>query len=171
MLRQLKNLFFSVQTYNDLSPDIEMRRVVNHGLYCRRSLTLQQWFESFWQPRAIAAPVVAFVYDRLKAYSGVEMARVWPGDRLDADLKFSLICWFDWQLNLCEDFQQQFGGDAIDPLAIYNLDTVEELVVFLNSQFDKHLSGNRERKRYRSPRQPSTENAPESSPEQEREQE
>lgn len=132
MWRRLKNFLFSVSTYTDLGPDVKIRRLVNQALRHRAALTLDDWFDCFWRQKGVARSVVAFVYIYLEKYSGLPMARVRPSDRLDGDLHFSLICWFDWQLNLCEDFLQCFGVDISDRLDVRRLSTVEEFVAFLN---------------------------------------
>lgn len=139
MWRQIKNFFFSVITYNDLSPNLKIRRLVNQALRHRAALSLDEWFECFWQHKCIAKSVVAFVYVYLEKYSGLQMARVRPSDRLERDLHFSLICWFDWQLNLCEDFLQCFGVDISERLPLYQFSTVEDFIAFLNKEFNSHL--------------------------------
>lgn len=132
MLRQLKNLLFSVRTYKDLCPDMKVRRQVNQALCRRPALTLDEWFHCFWQPLGIGQPVVAFVYVQLGKYSGLQISRVIPSDRLEQDLQFPQVCWFDWQLSLCEDFLHAFGVDISDRFDIYALSTVEEFVICLD---------------------------------------
>ncbi|MCT7950305.1 hypothetical protein NG798_10940 [Ancylothrix sp. C2] len=134
MWHNLNNVFSAVSTYSDLSPDIETRRCVNHRLRLRPALSLDQWFDYFWQPHGIAKPTVFFVYTYLEKYSGLQMSCVMPGDRLEQDLKLTLVCWFDWQLNLCDDFLSYFGIDISDRLDTYSLSTVEDLVKFLDSE-------------------------------------
>lgn len=134
MWRKLKNLLVSVSTYSDLSPDIESRRLVNKALRDRPAFTLDEWFEIFWHSHGIAKPVVAFVYNYLEKYSGLEMSRVRPKDRLEQDLQVTLLCCFDWHLTLCDDFLSCFGVDISDQLELDNLSTIEEFVKFLNCQ-------------------------------------
>lgn len=132
MLRQLKNLLFGLRTYTDLSPDVKIRKEVNQLLCQREALTLDEWFNCFWQPRGIAKPVVAFVYNQLGKYSGLEIARVRPSDRLNGDLQLPLVCWFDWQIRWCEDFCECFGVDISDRFDMNAVTTVEELVLCLD---------------------------------------
>lgn len=132
MLRQFKNVISSVQTYGELSPDLQSRRQVDRALYRRRYLSLDEWFQFFWQSRGIAKPVVAFAYIHLEKYSGLQIGRVLPSDRLEQDLKFTLICWFDWHLDLCEDFWNAFGVEIFDRFDLQTISTVEEFVTCLN---------------------------------------
>lgn len=134
MWQRLKNVLLSFQTYGDLSPDLKVRRRVNRALRDRPALTVDQWYEYFWQPHKISKEVAAFVYRYLAQYSGLQVARMIPGDRLNEDLQLPLVCWFDWELRLCEDFQQCFGVDISECPELYDLSTVEEFVVFLNCQ-------------------------------------
>jgi hypothetical protein len=134
MWRRLKNIFYCFRTYADLSPDVQIRRRVNQFLHNRSPLSTEEWFEQFWQGRKVSRRVSDFVYDHMQHYSGLEFARVRPNDFLNEDLHLPLICWFDWQLSLCEDFLQCFGIDLSDRFHPESLGTVEELVVFLNCQ-------------------------------------
>lgn len=134
MWRKLKNLFLSCQTYADLSPDFPARLVINRKLRSRRFLSLTQWHESFWQPQGVSLAVSAFVYEQLSKYSGLCLARLRPSDRLEEDLSLSLVCWFDWHLQLCEDFWQRFDIDVTGDLNLQALSTLEDLVLFLNQQ-------------------------------------
>lgn len=134
MWLNLKNICSSISTYPDLSPDIQTRRSINQALRLRPALSLDQWFEFFWRPHGIAKSVVAFVYTHLEKYSGLHMAHVKPTDRLEQDLQLTLVCWFDWQLALCDDFLACFGVDISDRMELYTVSTVDEFVRFLNHQ-------------------------------------
>lgn len=132
MWDRLKNLFFSFRTYKSLSPDFKVRQQVNRSLQHRPALNLDQWFETFYKPQGIAYPVVAFAYTHLKQYSGLEFGRVLPDDRLHEDLHWSSVCWFDWEIQLCDDFCQTFDIDLSSHLVELNPSTVAEFVLFLN---------------------------------------
>jgi hypothetical protein len=134
MWRKFKEIVLNFSTYTDLSPDVEARRRVNQALRDRQALNLDQWFEFFWRPRGMTRAVVAFVYTYLQKYSGLHIGRVRPGDRLEQDLQFTLVCWFDWQMSLCEDFLGCFGVDISDRVDLSAFSTVEEFVKFLNHQ-------------------------------------
>ncbi len=134
MWQNLNNLFSAISTYSDLSPDIETRRCVNASLRLRPALTLDQWFDYFWRPQGIAKPVVAFVYTYLEKYSGLQMSRVVPDDNLEKDLNLTLVCWFDWQLNFCEDFLLYFGIDISERFDPALFSTVEDFVKFLHEE-------------------------------------
>ncbi|MBD1936806.1 hypothetical protein [Microcoleus sp. FACHB-68] len=134
MWRKLKNFFISVSTYTDLSPDVQLRQQVNTALRHRPALTLDEWFEFYWQTYGVSKPVVAFVYTHLEKYSGVKMSRVQPKDHLERDLQITLVCCFDWHLTLYDDFFSCFGVDISEEFEIYNLTTIEEFVKFLNAQ-------------------------------------
>ena len=134
MWHRLTNFFSSLKTYNALSPDLRTRRAVNRWLRDRPALSLEAWYESFWQTQPISKSVVAFVYTYLEKYSGLQMSCVLPSDRLEDDLHLTLVCWFDWHLTLCEDFQQCLGVSIQDDWELATLATVEEFVLFLNQQ-------------------------------------
>lgn len=135
MWQKLKNLTSSVQTYAELSPDLALRQQVNHRLQPRPSLDLELWIEQFWRPRGIAQPLAAFLYTHLSQYSGIDFARVQPQDHLHQDLHFLSVCWFDWELQLCEDFYQQFEVDLTEHLdELAGMDTVEDFAILLQNQ-------------------------------------
>jgi hypothetical protein len=132
MWHRFKNFVFSLKTYEALSPDLEMRQRVSQALQSRRALNLDEWFETFFKGRGIAYPIANFVYHRFSQYSGLEFSRVLPTDRLYEDLKWTMVCWFDWEVNLCDDFYRQFRVDITDRLDELHTSTVEELVCFLD---------------------------------------
>jgi hypothetical protein len=132
MWHRFKNLVFSLKAYDAMSPDLQRRRQVNRLLQQRPALDLQQWFAGFDQLQGIAYPIAAFAYEHLARYSGLEFARILPHDRLEQDLFWTQVCWFDWQLQLYDDFWQQFGVDLSDEWDESTLLTVQDLLVFLN---------------------------------------
>ncbi|NET34974.1 MAG: hypothetical protein F6K19_23600 [Cyanothece sp. SIO1E1] len=134
MWRKLKNFLSSLTTYHTLSPDLKLRQQVNQMLLNRPALSLDAWFKAFWQPRGISHRIAAFVYAHLGKYSGLSVSRVKPGDRLDEDLKLTFVCWFDWHLVLCDDFQTNFGIDISECFDCSLLLTMEDLVQFLEHQ-------------------------------------
>lgn len=134
MWQRLKNIFVSFSTYADLGPDIRMRRRVNRALRDRPPLSPHDWYQKFWQPLGVSRQVADFVYTHLPTYSGLEIARVQPTDSLTDDLQLPLVCWFDWELSLCEDFWNCFGVDVGGCFDSQQLLTVKELVVFLHQQ-------------------------------------
>jgi hypothetical protein len=138
MWHRLKNFFSSLRTYDALSPDLKVRRRVNQSLRDRPDLSLDAWYESLYKAQGIAYPVADFAYHRLKHYSGLELGRALPTDRLNEDLCWSQVCWFDWELNLADDFQQQFGIDISHCLNEVSLTTIEDLVSFLNAEWVTH---------------------------------
>jgi hypothetical protein len=107
---------------------------VNQLLRNRPALSAKEWFEKFWQSKAISQQVADFAYIYMQKYTGLEFSRVQPNDRLSEDLAIPAVCWFEWEVYFCEDFYERFGrdlSDRFDPQTFY---TVEELVVFLNHQ-------------------------------------
>jgi hypothetical protein len=135
MWRRLKNIFASFRTYADLSPDLQVRRQVSRFLHDRPCLTMAEWCAAFCELEEISPAIAEFVYVYLSGYSGLEFARVQPQDRLEEDLQLSLVCWFDWQLSLCDDFFKCFGIDLSDRFDAHDLKTVADLVLFLEHQF------------------------------------
>ncbi len=134
MWRDLQNLLYGLNTYFDLSPDLKLRRQINGRLEQRSHLSAQDWFRVLWQPQAVSAKVAHFAYTYLEEYSGLTFAKVRPTDRLNEDLRFPEVCWFDWHLHLCEDFYEQFGVDISDRLDLDTLITVKDLLLFLHQE-------------------------------------
>jgi hypothetical protein len=132
MWHRLKNFSHSLKTYKALSPDWAVRQRVNRALYRRPTLNSDEWFERFYQRQGITYSVAQFVYSRLSHYSGLEFGRVLPTDRLTEDLDWPRVCWFDWDLCLCDDFYGQFQVDISHHLDELHTYTVEELVCLLN---------------------------------------
>lgn len=132
MWRRLRNLFVSLKTYSDFSPDLSVRRRVTQCLCTRPDLNAEEWYRTFWQSKHITKSVIDFVYIHLSNYSGISFSRVHPSDRLNEDLFLPLICWFDWEQALCEDILTHFGVDLSNCLDLSSLTTVEDLVLFLN---------------------------------------
>lgn len=134
MWRKLDNIVLYIRTYADLSPDISLRRQINQALESRPTRTSEDWYRSFWQPLAISRDLSLFVYQQMESYSGLQFAKVTPNDRLTEDLQLPLVCWFDWEYNLRDDFRDRFGIEISDHLDIGMLHTVRDLVIFLNQQ-------------------------------------
>jgi hypothetical protein len=135
MWHRLRNLFLSLNTYQALSPDLRVRQQVNRALSNRPVLNSDQWFETFYQSQGVAPGVGLFAYRHLEQYSGIEMGRVWPTDRLNEDLCWIAVCWFDWERRLCHDISQQLGVDLSECLEDWNGSTIGELVVLMDQAF------------------------------------
>ncbi len=136
MWQSVRNHLYSLLTYRDLSPDRAVRRQVNARLRNRPNLSFTAWAALF--PTTGQHPptsLLAFVYTRLPEYSGLEVGRVRPSDRLIDDLKLPLVCWFDWPYKLCDDFYETFQVDISEEFDEALLSTVGDLVDFL----DGHL--------------------------------
>ncbi|PZV11351.1 MAG: hypothetical protein DCF22_14695 [Leptolyngbya sp.] len=134
MWRLIKNFFYSLRSYPDLSPDLRMRQRVNRMLSDRPHLNPNDWHQRFWQSLDITQPVSHFVYRYLPSYSGLDCGKIHPSDRLQEDLYLSLVCWFDWQQSLRQDFFTQFQIDLGEEIDLETLSTIEELMVFLDRQ-------------------------------------
>jgi hypothetical protein len=135
MWDRLKNLFFSLRTYGTLSPDLRVRRRVNQSLRGRPNLSADEWAMAVCSAQKVAYPIATFAYFHLKQCSGLEFGRVLLSDRLNEDLHWTQICWFDWELSLCDNFRQNFGVDISDCLDEPNLSTIKDLIIFLNHQW------------------------------------
>ncbi|MBD2259251.1 hypothetical protein [Pseudanabaena sp. FACHB-2040] len=142
MWQPFRNFVSSLQTYHLLSPDLAVRQQVNRQLRSRPCLSCQEWFIRYWTPpavpEALPSDLVEFTFNRLAAYSGLRLGQVQPQDRLLEDLQFPLVCWFDWGLNLCGDFEQRFGIDITDSFDETSLITVADLVEYLYQEFCQH---------------------------------
>lgn len=138
MWQPLKNLVGSLQTYRVLSPDLAVRQQVNSWLANRPCLGAEEWFVVHWTPPAVAAAypatLVQFLYLHLEQCSGLTIGRLRPQDRLLEDLKFPLVCWFDWGLTLCDEFYTCFGVDLTDCFDETQFHTLSDLMGFLGRQ-------------------------------------
>lgn len=111
-----------------------LRRRVNQQLRHRPRLSSATWSSLFFEigSEAISPSLLSFIYTQLKTYSGLETGRIRPSDRLIEDLRFPLVCWFDWSSQLCDDFYNTFQVDISDEFDESLLKTVSDLVCFLN---------------------------------------
>jgi len=138
MWRNLRNQLASVQTYPELSPDLNLRRQINQALRSRPALTPEQWHRTYWVPPHTATPFpeefTTFLYRRLSEYSGLCFGRVYPTDRLCQDLKFPLVCWFDWSMTLCDDIWARYGVDLSETIDETQWITVRDLLTSLHHQ-------------------------------------
>lgn len=132
MWHRLKNVALSLKTYGILSPDWAVRRETIRALCDRPPLHANQWFEAHCKPYGIDRTIASFAYSHLPRYSGLPVARVMPSDRLEADLNWTSVCWFDWEISLCDDFFQEFGVDLTDRLCGWTPETIGDLLRFLN---------------------------------------
>ena len=137
MWRRVSNLVNNLITYKTLSPDMRLRRRVNQTLRQRPYLEANQWFKMFWQDQDISPVTAEFAYSRFAEYSGIQFGRVLPSDRLEEDLSWTEVCWFDWEFSFCEDVEAQFGFDISDCFYDQMLHTVADLVSFLDSQIQQ----------------------------------
>lgn len=133
MWRRIQNLFHSLVTYGVLSPDMLLRCRVNRKLRHRLALPQEEWFEMFWQRQSISQDVAEFVYAHIPRYSGLNVARLKPHDRLEADLCWTQVCWFDWEMDLYDDFLQCFGLDISEEFDFSQLGTIDDLIHSLNA--------------------------------------
>ena len=132
-----------------MSPDLDVRDEVNQWMNARarQSLGVVEWCETFSSEfptiaeatqaaatESDAKSVLVFVYEYFAEYTGIHFNQVRPNDRLDRDLNFPLICWFDWTLNFCDDFLNHFDLDLSDCFDETNFTTIGELVEFLVAQ-------------------------------------
>ncbi len=123
-----------------MSPDLQVRRRVRQQLDQRPYLIEQEWIEQYCQPEGIAVPIALFAYTHLQQYSGLEIGRVRLTDRLEADLHWSQICWFDWMFTLSQDFWQSFAIDIEELLHDSDFDTVGDLLSFLSGRWTAHIA-------------------------------
>ena len=134
MLRWLQHLILNLRVYPVMRPDFHQRCQVNQQLKARSALSELEWHDRFSPAKAIPQEITNFVYRHLPHYSGLTFDRVLPNDCLEKDLHLTLVCWFDWQGQLCEDFWQVFQVDISDRLDWSSLNTVEDFVLFLSHQ-------------------------------------
>jgi hypothetical protein len=143
MWKAFKHLFQTAATYRALSPDVKIRRKVNRWLCDRTPMTLDRWASGLRETWGISMAVATFAYTHLEKYSGLPVSRLRPGDRLDDDLQWTLVCWFDWELCLCEDFCHRFGIDFSEQLDQFTPQTIADVLVFLETQVNCQLGQRR----------------------------
>lgn len=130
MWRQIQNLCYGLGTYHVLRPDTVLRSRVNLKLQHRLALDPDEWFEAFWHQTSISPALSAFAYYHIPQYSGIQSARLKPGDRLEADLCWTQICWFDWEMDLYDDFLQCFDTDISED---FDFGTIKTVADFMDS--------------------------------------
>lgn len=140
------NYLRNLRTYQDLSPDAGIRRRINIQLCSRPSLAIAEWSGLFANQSSepVSHELLVFVYDQLPVYSGLEIGKIRPSDRLIDDLQLPLVCWFDWPHQLCCDFYEAFQVDISEEFDESLLETIGDLVWFLNKQLkspDSIVSG------------------------------
>jgi hypothetical protein len=136
------NYLRSLQTYRDLSPDANIRRRVNSRLRDRSFLPLEEWSTLFKEMVSgnRSQQLLRFLYTKLPDYSGLQVGRLRPSDRLIKDLQLPLVCWFDWPNQLCDDFYETFQVDITEEFDESLLETVGDLVWYLNQRLQSQDS-------------------------------
>lgn len=136
MWQSVINYMRSLWSYRDLGPDIWLRRQINFRLRDRTRLSLEGWISLFLkvEEKSCSRRLLAFVYRQLPKYSGLEVGRIRPSDRLIEDLQMPLVCWYDWSHQLCDDFLMAFQVDISEEFDEALLETVGDLVWFLNQR-------------------------------------
>lgn len=139
MWHRLRNWFYSLRSYTALRPDLAMRRRVVRSLQRRPSLSPQEWFHTYGKSLGIAEAVVNFAAHQLEQYSGLPFGKLLPGDRLEADLHWTQVCWFDWELSFYEDVQQTFEVFLEGDLEELLEGTLGNFLVWLTKQVPSDL--------------------------------
>ncbi len=141
--RKVNNYIRSVETYGDMSPDLSIRHQINQALrQHRRPLSAEDWCEKCRRATQSQPHIPLFVYHALQTYSGIEFNRVRPHDHLVDDLQFPMVCWFDWSTSFCDDVANQFGIDISDCFDETRIDTVADLIIFLDGCLASQASSN-----------------------------
>ncbi|MGG6293442.1 hypothetical protein ACQ4M4_03375 [Leptolyngbya sp. AN02str] len=134
MWQRIFNFLPSLNTYDILSPDLKLRRRVTQGLQTRPALSLLDWQAAYGAPNHIDIAIAEFAFTQLPKYSGLDMAQLLPSDRLEEDLCWTGVCWYDWYLTLCDDIQLQFGVELNPYLEDLEVETLGELLQYLSQQ-------------------------------------
>lgn len=135
MWQRLKHIVDDLRAYPDLSPDLKLRRQVLQFLRQRPPLSPADWHTTYGEPLDLSFGVIKFAHEYLGKYAGIEFGRTLPEDRLEDDLCWTHICWFDWSLSLCDDFQKEFGIDLSSELPNLPTTTVGALLHFLETHW------------------------------------
>ncbi|MEM6254941.1 MAG: hypothetical protein AAF821_18650 [Cyanobacteria bacterium P01_D01_bin.156] len=133
--QRASNHIQSLQTYQDMSPDLAIRHQVNQVLRNRRRLlSSDAWCKECHRITQAQLSTLLFIYRTLGTCSGLELGRVRPQDHLINDLKFPLICWFDWSLSFCDEVSHHFGVDISDTFDETEYNTIADLIYFLDNR-------------------------------------
>lgn len=143
MWQKFRNWIASVRTYDLMSPELQIRREVNQMLSQRPFLAEAEWFEACCKPLGIAYPIAAFLYNHLPQYSGLDVGRMSLSDQLERDLCWTQVCWFDWEMSLCDDFHEAFAVDISDIFSECQISTIEDLLIFLDHQCRQGITRDR----------------------------
>lgn len=128
------NHLHSIQTYQDMSPDLTIRHQVNQFLrQHRRALSTEAWCDECQRATQSQRQTLLFIYRSLEAYSGIEFNRVRHHDHLVDDLQFPMVCWFDWSMTFCDDVVAHFGVDISDCFDETRFATLADLITFLDT--------------------------------------
>lgn len=131
MWHRLKHIVYDLRAYPYISPDLKLRRRVFQFLRQRPVLSLAEWYSKHGKPQNLSFAIIRFAYKYLGRYAGIEFGRILPSDRLEEDLCWTHICWFDWSLSLCDDFHKEFGIDLSTELPNIPTTTMSALLHFL----------------------------------------
>lgn len=129
----VKNAVDSAKNYSLLSPNPQVRWQVNQRLRDRPAYSMADWCADC-RHHGIHPDIARFACRHLSRYSGLRFARVRLSDRLEADLQWTEVCWFDWELKLCQDVWHSFGIDMTPHLVELVPTTVHDLLLFLQHQ-------------------------------------
>lgn len=131
MWQRLKHIVHDLRAYPYLSPDLKIRRQVQKRLEHRPVLSLADWYANHGKDQALSFAVTEFAYNYLGRYAGIDFGRLLPSDRLEDDLSWTQICWFDWYLSLSDDFYHHFKIDLSGELADIPTSDLAALLQFL----------------------------------------
>jgi hypothetical protein len=129
---QLQNRWMDLNAYPDMRPDYKIRQQVKRSHTDRPLYSAVEWHQRFWYPLGVQRLLSEFVYELLGECSGLEIGRLLPSDRLMQDLQLPLVCWFDWEMVLTEQFGTRFGLDTDWILDIGEFETLEEMMLALD---------------------------------------
>ena len=138
MTNQFNNWFSTLNAYADMSPDLAIRTEVNQWLKdrMRANLGLSEWCRLF-ASHSENKELLTFIYQRFSQYSGLSFGRVRPRDTMHGELKFALVCWYDWVITFCEDFCEHFHIDLSDDFDEDDFETIGEMMAYLSEQVDR----------------------------------
>lgn len=134
---QLHNRWMDLNAYPDMRPDYKIRQQVNRSHADRSLYSAVEWHQRFWYPLGVQRRLSEFVYELLGECSGLAVGRLLPSDRLMQDLQLPLVCWFDWEMVLTEQFMIRFELDTDWILDIGEFETLEELMLALDRRLKR----------------------------------
>jgi hypothetical protein len=123
------------------APNPVARVRVRTRLRSRSWLSADEWYETQWKDRGISRRVADFAYRHLPLYSGLDFGFVRAQDLLVGELRLGAVCWGDWELDLYNDWQSEFGCSIVEAFDYTDNSTLSDLLILMTRCADSEPNG------------------------------